>query len=83
LHAIGLPELTTNSLEAYEVLATRIARDPSLLQDFKAKLARNRGSWPLFASDRFRRHLESAYVGMWERFQRGEGPASFSVDPID
>ena len=83
LQAIGLPELTTNSLDAYEALATRIARDPSLLQDFKAKLARNRGSWPLFASDRFRRHLESAYVGMWERFQRGEGPASFSVDPID
>ena len=83
LWAIGLPELITSSLDEYEALATKIAGDPSVLEDFKAKLARNRGSWPLFASDRFRRHLERAYVEMWECFQRGDRPTGFSVDPID
>ena len=36
----------------------------------------------LFDSDRFRRHIEAAYQTMWERYQKGEQPASFAVDAI-
>ena len=33
-------------------------------------------------TDRFRRHIESAYAGMWERQQRGLPPAGFAVSPL-
>ena len=39
-------------------------------------------TYPLFDTDRFRRHIESAYVTMYERYQRGEPPHSFAVPEI-
>jgi hypothetical protein len=33
----------------------------------------------LFDSGRFARHIEAAYVNMWERTRRGEPPESFAV----
>jgi predicted O-linked N-acetylglucosamine transferase (SPINDLY family) len=81
LTAVGLAELVTDSLESYEALALRVACDPSLLGDLRAKLAENRLSHPLFDTGRFRRHIEAAYVMMWEIWQRGESPRSFSVAP--
>ena len=82
LHAIGLPELVTKSLDDYEALALKLARDPALLQSIRSKLEANRLTHPLFDTDRFRRHLEAAYATMLEIAQRGEQPRSFSVDPI-
>ena len=81
LNAVGLPELVTFDLEAYEALAFELARDGDRLAAIKAKLARNRETYPLFDTDRFRRHIESAYRTMWERHLRGEPPASFAVIP--
>ena len=81
LHGVGLPELITDNLEDYEALALKLARDKNLLAAIKAKLAQNRETFPLFDTDRFRRHIESAYETMWERYQRGEPPASFTVAP--
>ncbi|MGB8840134.1 MAG: tetratricopeptide repeat protein [Aliidongia sp.] len=83
LHAVGLPELVTASLEDYEALALRLALEPVLLTEIAAKLARNRTSFPLFDMARFRRHIESAYETMWLRQQRGGKPESFTVPPID
>ena len=82
LHAVGLPELVTHHLPDYEALALKLAQDPSLLGTLHAKLARNRSTRPLFDTDRFRRHIESAYETMWEICQRGERPRAFAVDPI-
>ena len=82
LNAIGLPELVTHSIEDYEALALRLAKDPSLLGGCRNRLATNRLTHPLFDTDRFRRHIEAAYLQMWEIWQRGEAPKSFSVDPI-
>ena len=82
LNAAGLPELVTHSLEDYESLALKLASDPAALADVRAKLAGNRASCVLFDSNRLRRHLEAAYVTMWERFQLAEPPASFAVDPL-
>ena len=82
LHAIGLPELVTTSIDDYEALALKLARDPALLQSIRRKLEANRLTYPLFDTDRFRRHIEAAYATMLEIAQRGETPRSFSVDPI-
>ena len=83
LHAVGLPELVTTTLEEYEALALRLAREGDALGALKAKLARQRGTHPLFDTDRFRRHLEAAYLTMWQRHRRGEPPADFAVEPIE
>ena len=81
LNAVGLPELITTSLEDYEALALKLARDLALLDALKAKLARNRDRFPLFDTPRFTRYIEEGYRIMWERSERGLPPASFAVEP--
>ena len=83
LHAVGLPELVTENLADYEALALKLATDRPLLKSVVGKLERNRLTHPLFDTARFARHIESAYESMVERWQRGDPPASFSVEPID
>jgi len=82
LEVIGASELVTHSLADYEALILRLARDPQALAAIRTKLAKARTSSPLFDTERFTRHLESAYFTMWERCQRGLPPASFSVERI-
>jgi predicted O-linked N-acetylglucosamine transferase (SPINDLY family) len=81
LRAIGLPELVTRSLDEYQALALKLAKEPGALGEISQQLARNRAVAPLFDTDRFRRHIETAYVEMWELQQGGKPPASFSVSP--
>jgi predicted O-linked N-acetylglucosamine transferase (SPINDLY family) len=81
LHAVGLPELVTESLPDYEALALKIATEPALCASLKDKLARNRETYPLFNTERFTRHIEAAYTKMWKRYQGGEKPENFAVDP--
>jgi len=83
LNAAGVPELVTTSWDEYQRLALRLAADRDLLAAMKERLARNRDTCPLFDTDRFRRHIESAYATMHERARRGEAPASFAVAPVD
>jgi predicted O-linked N-acetylglucosamine transferase (SPINDLY family) len=80
LNAIGLPELVTHSIEDYEALALRLAKDPSLLEGYRNRLATNRLTHPLFDIDRFLQHIEAAYLKMWGIWQRGEQPRSFAVE---
>jgi protein O-GlcNAc transferase len=82
LNAVGLSELVTHSLEEYEALALRLATDWSLLRGYRDRLEHNRLRFPLFDSDRFCRHIEAAYTTMWELWQRGEKPQSFTVPPV-
>ena len=79
LSAIGVPELVADSLATYEARALELARDPAALRSVRDKVASNRGKLPLFDTTRFTRHLEAAFVGMWERHRRGLPPESFAV----
>jgi predicted O-linked N-acetylglucosamine transferase (SPINDLY family) len=81
LRAVGLPEMITHSLDEYEALALQLARDPSRLTAIRSRLAAQRSTFPLFDTDRFRRHLEAAYTQMWERHQAGAPPGGFAVPP--
>jgi protein O-GlcNAc transferase len=81
LNAVGLPELVTRSLDEYEALALKLASDPMLIASVRQKLDGNRKAYPLFNTDRLRRHVESAYMTMWDIAQRGERPQSFAVEP--
>ena len=80
LNAIGLPELITRSVEEYESLAVRLASDPEELQKIKDKLAANRLKMPLFNTDLFRRHIESAYLKTYERYQNNLSPEHILID---
>jgi predicted O-linked N-acetylglucosamine transferase (SPINDLY family) len=82
LSAIGLPDLVTSSIADYEALARELATNPELMASLRARLARNRLTYPLFDTDRCRRHIEAAYQTMWERSRQGEAPVAFRVDPI-
>jgi len=79
LHAVGLPELVTHSLEEYEALAKKLATEPDSLRPLRRRLDENRQNSPLFDLDRYRHHIETAYATMWDRWRRGEGPQAFSV----
>jgi protein O-GlcNAc transferase len=79
LTTIGLPELITHSLADYEALAFQLARDPVRLQRLRTKLVQSRLTTPLFDTVHFARHIEAAYVRMWEIWQRGESPRAFAV----
>ena len=83
LNAIGLPELITTTLEGYEQMAIDLATHPEKMAAIKRKLAENRLTAPLFDTKLYTKHIEAAYSVMWERYQRGEPPESFSVDPLE
>ena len=82
LSTLGLSELATNSLEGYERVATELAMDSQRRATYRQRLLVGRGTAPLFDGRRFCRHLELAYRAMWERSQRGEPPATFTVEPL-
>jgi predicted O-linked N-acetylglucosamine transferase (SPINDLY family) len=83
VQAAGVPELIAPSLDDYEKLALKLAQEPALLASFRERLEAGRRCSPLFDTARFTRHIEAAYVGMWERQQRGEPPASFAVEALE
>jgi predicted O-linked N-acetylglucosamine transferase (SPINDLY family) len=74
LKAIGLPELITTTRREYEDLAVALAENPSRLAQIREKLDHTRLTSPLFATDRFARHLEAAYVAIHERYLAGLAP---------
>lgn len=79
LHAVGLPELVTESPEAYEALALQLSAEPARLLALRRRLqTEGRGS-ALFDSARFTRHLEAGYEMAWQRHRAGLAPAALVV----
>ena len=81
LHAIGLPELVTESEEDYEALAVELGTNPVKLKAIKAKLEKNRLTTPLFDTPLFAKHIEAAYTKMYERYQADLPPDHIYVEP--
>jgi protein O-GlcNAc transferase len=79
VNAAGLPELITNSLEDYEKLAMRVAREPRLLARFKERLAQSMQTNPLFESRQYCRQIEAAYTMMFDLWQHGDSPQALTV----
>jgi predicted O-linked N-acetylglucosamine transferase (SPINDLY family) len=78
LNAIGMSELVASSPANYEALALKLARDPNALAAVKAKLLRNRETYPLFDTDLFCKNIEAAYEFMWQRHQKSEPRVGFA-----
>jgi predicted O-linked N-acetylglucosamine transferase (SPINDLY family) len=79
LHAVGLPELATDTMDAYENLAVALARDSDRLLEIRNRLAANIPHSPLFNVQKFTRDLEAAFATMWRRSREGATPVSFAV----
>ena len=79
LHAVGLPELVTDSLAQYEALALRLATEPALLAGLRQRLQQQLPTAPLYDTRRYTRHLEAAYLHMVQRARDGLPPAAFAV----
>ncbi len=71
LDAIGLPELITDSYEAYEARAIDLARTPEGISRITSRLKKNRDTCPLFDTALFAKHIEDAYAQMYERHHSG------------
>jgi len=82
LRSLGLPDLITGTLEEYEAAALRLASDPEALRAILRRLEHHRAVLPTFDDERFARHLETAYLMMWERQERGGAPESFTVPVV-
>ena len=66
LTAVNLPELITTTQEQYESLAIELATNPEQLKIIKDKLVDNLSSAPLYDTPLFTRHLESAYLTIYD-----------------
>jgi predicted O-linked N-acetylglucosamine transferase (SPINDLY family) len=69
LSAIGLPELITTSFADYEALALELATQPGLLHGYRARLAANRRTTPLFDMARYARDFEDAMERICAEYQ--------------
>jgi protein O-GlcNAc transferase len=79
LSTVGLPELITHSEEAYENAAVDLATNPTRLAEIKQRQQANRLTSPLFDTQLFTQHLETAYEIMYERYRAGLPPDHIDV----
>jgi predicted O-linked N-acetylglucosamine transferase (SPINDLY family) len=81
LHAVAQDELVTPTLEAYQAKALHLAQHPAEIARLKTTLAANRDTQPLFNTRLCTRHIEAAYVQMWQRHQSGLPPDHIHIAP--
>ena len=80
LNAMDLPELITDVQDQYEARAIELAINPPMLARIKEKIERNRLCSPLFNGQLFARHIEAAYMTMYQRYQSGQEPDHIHID---
>lgn len=81
LHAVGLPELVTDSWEEYFSLAQALALGPARLAALRETLIARRLTAPLFDTQGFTQDLERLYQQLW--LQHGEGRKTIvRLDPM-
>jgi protein O-GlcNAc transferase len=82
LDAMGLPELIARTADEYEQLALELSIDRDKLCLLRKRLADHRLKYPLFDTELFAKHIESAYRQMWERHRMNLKPDHLRVDPL-
>lgn len=78
LHAVGLPELVTESAEDYEMLALGLALNPARLRLLRQQLSDKRLTSPLFRTGQLTRDIETLYTTMHQR--QVEGAKAENID---
>jgi predicted O-linked N-acetylglucosamine transferase (SPINDLY family) len=81
LHAVGLQELVTGSMQSYEDLAVALAAHPEPLAGMRARLEAGRATATLFDAPRFARHFEAACRRACQQHHAGQAPDHILVNP--
>jgi predicted O-linked N-acetylglucosamine transferase (SPINDLY family) len=79
LTTIGVPELITQSAEAYASLAVELAHDRDRLAALRRRIEHGRVHSPLFDTARYCRNIETSYSAMVERSRAGMAPEEIDV----
>jgi predicted O-linked N-acetylglucosamine transferase (SPINDLY family) len=79
LTAMDCRQLIAQSLSEYEALAVEVAQTPTLAASLRSRVSARRLTTPLFETGRYCRDLESLYLQMWQRHQRGAPPEHLDV----
>ncbi|MCP5159595.1 MAG: hypothetical protein H6974_00450 [Gammaproteobacteria bacterium] len=74
LSTLGLQEWVVKDNDEYKRQAIALARDQGRLQEWRARLAEHRTTYPLFSTECFARQIEQSFLAMWDGHVR-----SFSV----
>ncbi len=74
-----MPELVTDDEAGFHKLAVNLALNPDKLRAVREKLAWSRFRAPLFDTERYARHLETAFAMMADRAAKGFPPAAIDV----
>lgn len=82
LQAVGLHECVTESPEDMENTAVALATNPARLAALRARLAANKTWMPLFDTERYTRHFETALEMMLDRATRGLPPEHIDVPAL-
>ncbi|MEE8445999.1 MAG: hypothetical protein V3S44_11660, partial [Alphaproteobacteria bacterium] len=80
LATLGLDDLITDSLDAYEARAVALGRDSGSRAALRDRVAAARDSAPLFDTAGWVRDVERAYRRIWEIHCRGERPRDIVLD---
>ena len=83
LQAIEVPELSVSTAQEYKELAVQLATDPPMLKRIKDKVQKNRATSALFDAVGNTRHIENAYIKMYERYQADLQPEHLHITDID
>jgi predicted O-linked N-acetylglucosamine transferase (SPINDLY family) len=75
-----LPELITSTLAQYEEMAIELASNSRWLAEISQKLASERLTGSLFDTRLFTRHIETAYMKIFERYQADLPPEHIYVE---
>lgn len=78
--AAGLPEMLTYSVDEYIERAVHYANHPVELAALRQRLVEQRFNVPLFDTERFVRHLESAYEQMAQKSWAGQELTAINVE---
>jgi predicted O-linked N-acetylglucosamine transferase (SPINDLY family) len=79
----GIPELVTDSLEAYEERAVQFGSNRQSLMGLRQKLVAARDTEPMFDPEQMVRHMEWAYNAIWIRYLEHLPPSQVDVPAIN
>jgi predicted O-linked N-acetylglucosamine transferase (SPINDLY family) len=79
LTAIDMPELISSTPEQYEQLAVALATHPERITKLRQQLATRRATTPLFDTRSFSRHLEAAYLAIYDRYMADLPPDDIEI----
>ena len=72
LTTLGVTELITENLKAYETLAIRLANDPGELQRLKTAISSKVQTSPLFDTEKAVENLEDVYRQVWDDYSNSK-----------